>query len=267
MLPLRTEATSLKRDGFRVCAASSTDHVREAIEYVLSDGQPVSDLTDEDYAWMMSRNRLFWWSSRPTLSQESIETLLFTTKCPLALISQVKVKPLRDPYLLRQGEDAVSYTWSKTVIKAYRLPIELLAFPDAPPILSGFPCLFQTRASTEDPGIRALPHQLAAQLMVFDDGPAAPPDQCSIDRLLEGQTPVYESTEYDVPPASNATMTFDLPPGVVANVATLTLIGKNNEQRTGIGFYACVERVDCLGIPLYTSVHQPSEVALARAAG
>jgi hypothetical protein len=268
----RTEAERLRQSGpFRVCAASTTDHLREAIENVLSDGTFEVGLTDEDYLigrnfWLLRRGRLCWWSSQPSRVQESNDVLLFTTQCPLTLLLEVKIKPLRDPYLLLQRE-GVFYTWQKTVIRAYRLPLESLADPGRPPILSGFPCMFRSTGTQEDPWVPLQPqqHPQPQQPLLLEDGPAAPPEQETIDHLLAGHVPVYESQEYDVPADSNETMRVVLPFGVVANVVTITLIGKNNEQRIGRGYYACVENVDCVGIPLYSYPDQAGDVAAARA--
>jgi hypothetical protein len=69
--------------------------------------------------------------------------------------------------------------------------------------------------------------------------------------------PVYESPELEIPPNESNTLTIDISTpmgGVVANIITITLIDKNHEQHEGVsGYYACVENVDCTGIPLYSS--------------
>jgi hypothetical protein len=189
--------------------------------------------------------------------------LLFTTRSPLALISEVKIKPLLDPshHLVRrhlgEGEGGF-YTWKKTVIRAFRLPLESLVNAYTPQSLAGFPCMFQTAGLREEPRIPPQRHGMFAM-----DGRSAPPDQDTIDQLLSGHQPVYESQEFGVPVDSDEMIRFVLPPGVVANVLTITLYGKNREQRVGMGYYACVEKVDCLGIPLYEYPAHANEVEAA----
>jgi hypothetical protein len=243
----REEANIIRDDlGKRTCAASTTDFLQESLENVLSDGN------QDDGTVPLPLNRLRWWSSKPSPTKESNEVLLFTTRYPVALISEVKIKPLLDPahHLvrrhLREGEGDF-YTWKKTVFRAFRLPLESLLDADAPQSLAGFPCMFQTAGLREEP--RVPPQQRGRFLM--DDGPSASPDQDTIDHLLSGHQPVYESQELGVPVDSDEMISFVFPPGVVANVVTITLYGKNREQRAGMGYYSCVEKVDCLGIPLY----------------
>ena len=77
-----------------------------------------------------------------------------------------------------------------------------------------------------------------------------------IEDLIAGNDPVYESDPIPVPDAnSNDLLIYPFPAGVVANAIVVTLIGKNHEQFQGSGYYVCLERVDCRGIPLYP---QPS---------
>jgi hypothetical protein len=107
--------------------------------------------------------------------------------------------------------------------------------------------------------------QISRQRFLPPEGPdaiqAPPGDEIIQDLLVNGQVPVYESLAMPHPhhphhhhsAAANSSklLKFALPPGVVANVIVVTLIGKNHEQFEGSGYYACVERVDCRGIPLY----------------
>ena len=74
----------------------------------------------------------------------------------------------------------------------------------------------------------------------------------AIDNLLQENVPVYE-TEYPATnPSSQEALVYNLP-NVIANVVTFELIGKNTEQTPGSGYYACVETLDCKGIPLHAS--------------
>lgn len=84
-----------KKSGRRTCAASTTDRDTESIENVLA-------LTSNSNANFFRRFRFTqrWWSSRPTQQADArSEVLLFTTRAPLCLLTQVKIKPLLDPYM------------------------------------------------------------------------------------------------------------------------------------------------------------------------
>mmetsp|Transcript_19972 Transcript_19972/g.28298 ORF Transcript_19972/g.28298 Transcript_19972/m.28298 type:complete len:224 (+) Transcript_19972:132-803(+) len=78
-------------------------------------------------------------------------------------------------------------------------------------------------------------------------------DEGVIESLLKNQTPVYESQIYDLPNSQSVNVQNYLfpKPGIVANVVTITLVGKNSKQFDHTGYYACVDRVDIQGIPLY----------------
>jgi hypothetical protein len=219
----QAEAVQLRtQSGTRTCAASTTDHTNEGIENVLSL---------ESDGHRRFRDGSTWWSSRPNQSQHSEEVLLFTTRYPVCLLRNVRIKPLRDPMLN-------VYMWRYTVIRAYLLS------ETCPAIMVGFPCTF--RGVNEAPFHH--PRMPASR---------AAPGQDTINEVLEGQTPVYESDPLPVQPHSSEMIRCPLPPGVVANVVTITLIGKNAEQFQGSGYYyACVEHLDCRGIPLYT--HPPA---------
>jgi hypothetical protein len=226
--------------GYRTCIASTTHQASiEEVENVLfdPDNVEVENLSAMHYMtgtnlWLLHHGRLRWWSSIPSPTSESNEVLLFMTRCPIALITEVKVKPLRDPYVYM--ETGGVYTWKKTLIRAFRIPQASLV--NSPTSLSEFPCAFQTTALHRS----------------LQDSPVAQPDQETIDRILAGCEPVYESQEYDVPAHSNEMLTYAFPRGgVVASVVTITLIGKNHEQQIGSGYYACVDKLDCHGIPLY----------------
>ena len=68
--------------------------------------------------------------------------------------------------------------------------------------------------------------------------------------LLENQEPVFEQAYPTHDPGSDSTITWNLPLGVLANVITVELVGKNKEQTQGSGYYACVDTLDCKGITL-----------------
>lgn len=77
-------------------------------------------------------------------------------------------------------------------------------------------------------------------------------DSNAMENLLSNKKPVYENMRPVLNRFSNQLITFDLPAkGVLANVVTVELIGKVVEQTPGSGYYACVDLVDCTGIPLH----------------
>mmetsp|Transcript_14357 Transcript_14357/g.19992 ORF Transcript_14357/g.19992 Transcript_14357/m.19992 type:complete len:554 (+) Transcript_14357:227-1888(+) len=223
-----------------------------------------------------------WWSSRPSTSNETPETLLFTTRYPLTLLSDVFIKPLLDPF-----DGKTCYTWNRLVIRAYLFQDTNELGEDTTPI--GSSSSFSSKdgdSTTEDrsspsslssttlsstaatarivPGYpsRIVVHQEDEQTRNFrrrttDLNPheqrRAKCDQDVIDNLLQNQTPVYESQLYEIVNSNNVNFQrYSFPqPGIVANVVTITLKGKNSKQFDHTGYYACVDRVVIRGIPLY----------------
>jgi hypothetical protein len=131
MLVFKSQALSLQAN--RVCLASTTDHLlNEGLENVLPENGE-DDETERFYTIVspprqqqllerfihqrgpQNRNHGLhlvrvshpnpataprWWSSRPMPSQEGRqERLLFTLRYPECLISEVWIKPLRDPFV------------------------------------------------------------------------------------------------------------------------------------------------------------------------
>jgi hypothetical protein len=295
VLPSQEIASTIKSQwGLSVCSASTTDNVGEDVENVL----PGLPLPPRRQARISLRN-VSWWSSRAYPSTESTETLLFTTNVPLVFLTRVLIQPLLDPY-----DSGVCYTWKRTIIRAYRLPLESLSSSQLS-TRAGFPCVFgplitSDSSTTNEPSpseatmaedatvtneeqrlhhnqhalVRGMfvqrllraPTQAQMLLRFFDqaintDGEAFGhprlTDTPMMNALLMGHEPVYESPELEIPPNESNTLTFDISTpmgGVVANVIAITLIDKNHEQHQGVsGYYACVENVDCSGIPLYSS--------------
>jgi hypothetical protein len=263
-----------------VCIASTTDHANENLENVLPD--PNDDVDTERFAprervalargifAFMIPPRERWWSSRPSHTQDKGERLLFSLKYPECIVSEVWIKPLRDPF-----HDEPVYTWKQTKIQAYHLPVKILgrsrrkiendhsATTHGPSNhrISGEHSNATTTARDEDDPIQndasplqaAWEHPSSLSMSLVDleqqenDG--------LIDAVLASRSPVYESDAYDVPRSdSNDLLRYPLPssPGVVANVIVFTLTGKTFEQFQQSGYYACVERVDVRGIPLHT---------------
>ena len=97
--------------------------------------------------------------------------------------------------------------------------------------------------------------------------------QMIIDDMLDGQNPVYESPVLPGPD-DDAWVNHSLPDWVVANVITLTLVGKNRRQfddavDDGVhdnafrsGYYACVEGVFVRGIQLHHEEEEEEEPSL-----
>lgn len=74
------------------------------------------------------------------------------------------------------------------------------------------------------------------------------PTTATIDNLVRDRKPVFEEQFPVTSPFSQEALTYELP-SVIANVVVVELIGKNTEQMPGSGYYACVEKLDCKGIP------------------
>ena len=144
--------------------------------------------------------------------------------------------------LTQCASNPIQYTFlgnrKHTRISAYLLP------HDETKLAHGYPCTF----AASHPN-----HQNTWTTVT-----AEADNQAVIDRLLEHQTPVFTQTWPVDRPDCSDTLMFDLNPKgdkpVVANVIAIELIGKHVEQMPGSGYYACVEQLDCQGIPLYHSL-------------
>lgn len=236
----RDDACDLRRashlDVSRACLASTTDRYTEMIENVLSNAHPTYFswetflLTlERPEPWLSQQTK--YWSSRSTASQDTNETLVFATRCPSTLISEVWIKPLIDPFLGDQ-----KYTWKSLSIKAYR---------------------FHVVHSIKAPARSRASHCVVSLDKDPELGHTAERDEDTIKRLLDGRVPSYESVVYETPSADSVDwQKYTLPPGVVANVVTVSLHGKNSRQFETSGFYCCVEGLAVRGIPLYESPDQ-----------
>ena len=177
----------------RACAASSTDHWNEMVENLLPEGTEEDEGNDGGGTafdllgrgmrqWFGGLRGLnanvspsLWWSSAPSPRQDSNDTLLFVTKHALALISSVKIKALQDPYLLQLEENRRVYSWNRTIVRAYRLPLEALSSEDDPHnTTAGFPCSFAPATAGGN----------TSSIIDFNLAARAPPDQATIDQLL-----------------------------------------------------------------------------------
>ncbi|CAB9501944.1 expressed unknown protein [Seminavis robusta] len=243
----------------RVCLASSTDNPSELLENVLSGlgnnhGEFLQNLA---LFGLRQRGYQKWWSSKPSRVQDSTDTLLFTTDCPLAVLSHLKWRPLLDPFTRRQ-----TYTWHYALVKAYRLPLHKLD-PEPTAEGAGFPC-------TVDALPNGYRHQRTRPGLVSDENNQSTRQEgTALKMVLEGETPVFESPRLPYTllqqPRQNRTLQRNIPwqhlvfpPSLIANVVTVTLVGKNSRQFSHSGFYACVEQVRLEGIPLLKT---PQEAA------
>eukprot|EP00978_Attheya_sp_CCMP212_P041150 scaffold232293_cov59-Attheya_sp.AAC.2 len=252
MLVPRDVASKIKKG--LVCHASTTDHPEERIENVL----PMSGIPDKS-SWRVPVRSFVWadshWSSSPASSGKPgfrDDTLLFTTRCPDALISDVAIMPFTECRLLYGINQ--TYTWPGFILRVYRLPVGAtgLCDPQPPSDDSGFPCLISTDSQLREDG------------GTCNEMPTKNPRQALVDGILDGYEPVYESPiQHSDGPRCAAWQNLVLPPGVVGNVITITLLGKHNRQFPTSGFYACVDRVVVLGIPLYKYPNQHNDLSPA----
>lgn len=255
----------------RVCLATTTDRANERIENVL----PASSDVEEDVWDTILSSGLYrslpdrpampiwqegtYWSSAAAAS-DSDEVLLFTTRCPLALISDVAIKPFRELSFLGMDEEK-TYTWPGIVVRVYRLPVggKALRDPTRPGISAGFPCVISK--DSQFGGASAIgvttdnSHQtsLEAALALSQNAP----QRRLISAILAAQSPVYES-EVHKPSShdSDAWQHYALPPLTAGNVITLSLVGKNHRQFPTSGYYVCVDQVAARGIPLFSNKEQ-----------
>lgn len=234
LLVPKDQAIGLRRTDstLRVCLASTTEHSNEYIENVLPQNDSVWGAR-----FMETVHDLFgrWWSSGPADNEESDELLLFTLRWPDTVVSEVSIKPLKDPYFSN-----TKYTWKKIIVKAYRLPVEEETTIDQEFINCPM-CTVKVKGES--------------RLASFSN--RVPDDRESIETCLSGQVLVYDSGVIDTPAVDcDSWQHYTLPKNVVANVITFELIGKNSRQFPDSGFYVCVERVMIRGIPLYQSPNQ-----------
>eukprot|EP00977_Amphora_coffeiformis_P014711 scaffold4201_cov178-Amphora_coffeaeformis.AAC.6 len=232
------EARRQKSNGMLVCAASTTDRASEELENVLSSRIDQAAYNFLGYSHFIRK----WWSSRPTPEPDTRnEVLVFTTSAPICVLTQVSLKPLLDPYI-----GHTIYSWKYTKIRAYFLLDEETNFK------WGYPCTFLPDLTSESYNERARgrPARQIFNRPFAMRGTPPQPSASSIPAVFKEYVPVYDA-EYPVTnPFSQETLVYDLP-NVIANVVTFELVGKNTEQTQGSGYYACVEALDCRGIPLH----------------
>lgn len=240
-------AVSYLRNDRRVCVASSTDHISESLENTLQGRQQQQD-----------ENR--WWSSQPQ-QQDSVDTLLYAFQYPISILNSVRILPLVDPY--RMIDDPVVYSWKTLIVRAYQLPID--PYPiNGPPTIQGFPMTFPASEQFRSTSVLGRWVRLTGTLA---QGPRHQPDLSDMDTIssiVNPHVPVYESDPIPMDKDATEPIVVPMPPHVICNAVSITLIGKHHEQFQGVGHYACVKRVDCTGIPLLTHATQLGDVQQAK---
>ena len=268
-----------------VCLATTKDRDTEGLDNVLCSSirEPDNfwqDIISQPKSAILSppvAQRLFnlpvwqegtYWSSTASPAPDTNETLLFATRCPLALITDVAVKPFREMgfFGLDAGNTDTVYSWPAAQVRVYRLPVGLGGLLDPSPSghFSGFPCMVSSHAQLEsevadggeddNAGNGTAASSVAKTL--------SPPHASSLQSrligyLLAGHAPTYVSPVRTAPNAhSDSWQHFPLPNQVVGNVVTVTLMGKNNRQFSTSGYYVCVDQVVARGLPLYTDQKQ-----------
>jgi hypothetical protein len=237
----------------RVCLATSTEHASEMLENVLASKQDYElevqshmdyDVVSAPVAFSRARN-MRWWSSQPTDTKDTNETLLFVTNCPLAMLHSLSIKALLDPFT----RDRI-YGWYAYQICAYRLPMEKID-PHPYDRGAGFPC-----------SIMACPRgqSMTDRSDVID----SQRERAMLDKVLQGEMPVYQSlcrlarATAGGSHENSQIWVEAFPPGVMANCVTITLYGKKHRQfDTSTEYYTCVERFSLKGIPLPHHARQP----------
>lgn len=242
LLTDRSTALSMRADSWRTCLATSTENPAEELETVFPGYHRVID--DDEVRFSVLRQA--WWSSRPSETQNSNDTLLFLTECRLAVLTHVAIRPLLDPFTRH-----TVYSWQKIVVRAYRLPptkVKRATWHNR--IINGI------SATIDDP----IDERRSEPTGGDDDhlGPGvveSRKDAALLGHVLQGEVPVWESApecyqESDEVVRAQGQVkwqTVSFPPGIVANAITLTLIGKNARQFVTSGYYACVNQVNLSG--------------------
>jgi hypothetical protein len=209
LLPTMAQAAQARYppadDTHWMCLASTTHHaLREAIECTLSpasrtpwNGRPVMP---------------GWWSSQPTPTWNTQETLLYVTSSHCAYLHKLSINPLVD---LFRGRVQV-YGWRQTQITAYLVTTSHREKCCSMPTL--------------------LNDMQKIKAFVQNQSPVY-------------QSPLLPTKARPVPLRldSDAWEHYEFPRGIVANAFTITLHGKKSREM--MGYYACIEQVELEGIP------------------
>lgn len=244
------------------CLASSTDNNTESLENTLLSTWEEPSIQEQrqqripldDFRFLQHLMHQCWWSSKPTPDQNSTDTLLFATKCRLAILFQFSIRPLKDPF----GQPIV-YSWQFIIVRAYRLPETKLEYSKEEKC-SWFLCSTTSDREEQQQQQQQQMHQTIDSHNILNK------DQHALNYLLHGEEPVWESKllPYTGPNSvSTENGHFNVPCQkvsfpttgggvVVANAVSIELIGKNNRQFPESGYFACVDHVELVGMALST---------------
>eukprot|EP00562_Extubocellulus_spinifer_P001859 CAMPEP_0178485590 /NCGR_PEP_ID=MMETSP0696-20121128/8352_1 /TAXON_ID=265572 /ORGANISM="Extubocellulus spinifer, Strain CCMP396" /LENGTH=578 /DNA_ID=CAMNT_0020113191 /DNA_START=236 /DNA_END=1972 /DNA_ORIENTATION=- len=200
-----------------------------------------------------------YWSSRPSADRSSREMLLFATQHARdALITDIAVKPFRE---LRLDDSHVPFTWPQATVSVYRLPVATDEGGESktslwldgkifdPTPVQQQPMPLRGGSSTD--AVRLLAEQLSPTSVATGES-ADPTDSVGSPQfILAGHKPVYISDPWEAnSPNDTGWQHFHLPDGIVGNLIVVSLNGKYHRQFPESGYYVCVERVECRGVPL-----------------
>eukprot|EP01083_Nonionella_stella_P063039 163860_1 len=259
ILPSRGKAIEAWNIGTRrFCLSSSRDRngYDEIIENVLVDEEfePVEDDwniiipmdLDHQSNPRLAPERQHWWSSAPNVKsspEDTNEILLFTTNTSntntstststnnKAIITEVAIKPLREPALFNflDGDHRTVFSWPRISIQVF--------------------CLHNDHDHDDHDVAHHTPYMIDPGDMSFSKDRRLR-QRPIIEAFMKDHTPVYESPVMDAVSNDESWQYFTIPDGVVGNVITFVLWGKHNEQFEQGGYYTCVERVAVRGVPL-----------------
>jgi hypothetical protein len=190
LLPTREEALALrtKDSNWRVCIASTTDHMSEALENTLPSSERDAAKTramamrdgrsngyPQHHMQSMSKPQ-FWWSSRPSSVSNSVDTIMFVSKDPNVVITQIHITPLRDPNHLQNV-----YLWKEMIVRAFHIPPDGRDCGASSEPLNGsavsadhsrptdFPLAFSCSPEERDAEIESIPVDVARELDEDDE--------------------------------------------------------------------------------------------------
>ena len=207
-----------------------------------------------------------WWSSKECRSQKEIEqdeVLVFSTRYPITLVTEIAILPYTDWI----GQ---VYTWKNVVIRVYNLPIIKQKEHQRG---EGEDQEQETEEENDDDSSNNfVSESLLPSTPSTSTTSNATDNQRALEYLFQ-QKPVYESKLLVAPPPrNNSWQYYPLSSssscsssgggccGVIGNVITITLIGKNYRQFDSSGYYCCVQKVASRGIPLYYNNNEQEQV-------
>ena len=177
----------------------------------------------------------FWSSAPETKSrpEETNEVLLFTT-IARAIVTEVAIKPLKEPSFFHGYGVGTTFSWPKISIQVFDLPNLANGSGGNGPMV-----IEEDRINQETKGkVRG------------SSGHATINQRPIINALLSGHKPTYDSPIMEASSTDESWQYYSIPDGVVGNIVVITLWGKTYEQFQHSGYYVCVEKVSVRGVPL-----------------